>query len=323
MAYIVGNDISRWQGDVNWDVYKNNTHFCILKATEGVGFTDPKFSRNKSEGRRVGVPLGYYHFARPDLGNSPEAEADYFLKIVGGLIEGETLVLDYECANQIQAHVDWCRKWLDRVLAKTGVRALIYLNQSQVKKFNWQNVIDGGYGLWIAAYTGSPENNTYEKGQWAFAAMQQWTNNQTVPGIPAVADGNVFFGDLAGYKKYGWHAPQPVPEPTPPPSTPTPPVPEPLPSPTPPPADVYEADVVLTQQGFSVAGSIGKMRVLCGVKVRKNAGIVLEKSTESILSSEIPALSSAHDTIKSAHDILWGTGFWWTKLWRLKTLLPK
>ena len=69
MATIVGNDVSKWQLDIDWNVYKNNTNFCILKATEGVGFTDPKFFRNRDEGHRVGVALGFYHFARPDLGN--------------------------------------------------------------------------------------------------------------------------------------------------------------------------------------------------------------------------------------------------------------
>lgn len=135
---ILGNDVASYQGDINYDVYKNNSNFIIPKATEGVGFTDPKFKRNQSEARRVGLLRGYYHFARPDLGNSPEAEADFFLAVVGALQEGENLYLDYECANQVQAHVDWCRKWLDRVYQKTGVKPLIYLNQSQVKKFDWK-----------------------------------------------------------------------------------------------------------------------------------------------------------------------------------------
>lgn len=216
----LGNDISRWQGDVNFDTLKNNCQFLIIKASEGVGFVDPKFSRNKSEARRVGLPLGYYHFAHPDLGNFPETEAEYFLKTIGELQLGELLVLDYEPPNQKQTDVDWCRKWLDYVYSKTGVRALIYLNQSQVKKFNWQSVVDGGYGLWIAAYTGDPTKNNYEKGQWTFAAMQQWTNAQQVPGISGNVDGNVFFGTLDTLKKYGYRKgqntePQPTPTPIP------------------------------------------------------------------------------------------------------------
>jgi len=216
MTKSLGNDISKYQGDVNFDVYKDNANFVIAKATEGNGYTDGKFSRNQSEARRVGLPIGYYHFARPDLGNTPEAEAAYFLKVVGSPVEGEVYVLDYEPASNPNDAVVWCKAFLDYVYATIGVKPLIYLNQSQAKGFDWQPVIDGGYGLWIAAYTFDPNNNAAEIGKWPFAAMQQWTNNQTVPGIPVVADGNVFFGDIATFKKYGYKKPvEPTPTPTP------------------------------------------------------------------------------------------------------------
>ncbi len=216
MAISLGNDISKWQGDVNFDVFKDNAQFVIIKTSEGVGFTDPKFTRNQAEARRVGLALGYYHFARPDLGNSPEAEADYFLKVVGSPVEGEVYVLDYEPASNPGDTVTWCKRFLDRVLEKIGVKPLIYLNQSQVKGFNWDPVIAGGYGLWIAAYTYDPMNNTYEKGKWPFAAIQQWTNKQQVPGITGNTDGNVFFGDIPTFKKYGYKKPaEPTPTPSP------------------------------------------------------------------------------------------------------------
>lgn len=211
MSKILGNDVASFQGDINFDVYKNNAQFILCKATEGVGFTDPKFKRNQSEARRVGIALGYYHFARPDLGNTPEKEAEYFLQIIGSLQDGEMLVLDYEPNTQNQSHVDWCKKWLDFVKDKTGVKSLIYLNQSQVQKFNWQTVIDSEYGLWIAAYTYDPNKNDFIKGQWPFAAMQQWTNKQLVAGLPSRADGDVFFGDLDTFKKYGYKSPVVVP----------------------------------------------------------------------------------------------------------------
>lgn len=203
---LLGNDVAHHQGNINFDVYKNNTNFLIIKATEGTGYRDPKFIRNRDEARRVGLLLGYYHFARPDLNANPISEADWFLQTLGQIREGEMLVLDYEPAGQKQEWVDWCKRWLDHVFSRTGCRPLIYLNQSQVRKFNWQSVVDGGYGLWIAAYTYDPKKNDFEKGQWKFAAMQQWTNRQNVPGIAGNTDGNVFFGDENSFKKYGFPA---------------------------------------------------------------------------------------------------------------------
>lgn len=210
MANIVGNDISAiGQGQVNYDLYKNNSNFVIVKASEGRDFTDPQLSRNQSEARRVGLPLGYYHFARPDKGNSPDQESDKFLSAIGQLHEGEMLVLDFEVSYSDP--VNWCKKWLDIVASKTnGTKPLIYLNQSQVT-LPWQPVVDAGYGLWIAAYTFDPNNNNFKKGPWPFAAMQQWTNAQTVPGISTKVDGDIFFGDITTFKKYGYKAVTPPP----------------------------------------------------------------------------------------------------------------
>lgn len=202
---IKGVDISKWQGVVDFSKVKTVLEFVIIKATEGVGYTDTKFLANQKGVRDAKILLGYYHFARPDLNNTPEAEADYFLKIIGQLKTGELLVLDYECANQVQAHVTWCKKWLDRIFAKTGVRPLIYLNQSQTRKFNWLEVVNANYGLWLASYTHDANNNTGETGQWKTMAMQQYTNKLAVPGISGNVDGNVFFGTLASLKKYGYN----------------------------------------------------------------------------------------------------------------------
>lgn len=206
---IVGNDISKWQGDINFDVYKDHANFLIIKASEGNGYKDDKFSRNQSEARRIGLPLGYYHFARPEKGNTSEAEADWFLKTVGTPQEGEVFALDYEASWDGNV-VDWCKGFLDRVQEKIGVRCLIYLNQSLVKNYNWQSVIDGSYGLWIAAYTYDPNKNDFEKGKWPFAAMQQWTSQQQVPGISGNVDGDAFFGTVETFKKYGYHPSTPI-----------------------------------------------------------------------------------------------------------------
>lgn len=205
MSVTLGNDVASYQGIIDFEVYKNNSNFIIIKATEGNGFTDPRFKRNQSESRRVGLARGYYHFARPDLGNTPKSEADFFIKTLGDLENGEIVVLDYEPNNQVNQHVLWCKEWLDYVTEKLGCKPLIYLNQSQVMKFDWNPIVKAGYGLWIAAYTNNPQNNQFIKGQWPFAAMQQWTNSQKVPGINAGAvDGNVFFGDIETFKKYGF-----------------------------------------------------------------------------------------------------------------------
>lgn len=202
----LGNDISHWQGKIDWNTYKNNSQFVIMKASEGNYYKDTALDFNKTEARKTNLIVGFYHFARPSHGTSGTDEADYFLKTIGDFKEGELLVLDYE-DNWGGDVVAWCKAFLDRIREKlSGYNALIYLNQSHMS-LNWKPVIDTGVGLWIAAYTYDPYKNTFNKGQWPFAAMQQWSNKQSVPGIPVVTDGDVFFGNIDILKKYCYKAP--------------------------------------------------------------------------------------------------------------------
>ena len=110
---LKGIDISNWQGDVNFDSVSKTQDFVIIKATEGVGYKDPRFEQYRAELRRLKIPTGYYHFARPDLGNSPEAEAEWFLKVIQPLQAGESLYLDFEV--NASNPVSWCKSFLDRI----------------------------------------------------------------------------------------------------------------------------------------------------------------------------------------------------------------
>jgi GH25 family lysozyme M1 (1,4-beta-N-acetylmuramidase) len=211
---IVGNDISKYQGSVDFNTFKNNSNFVIIKVSEGNAYVDPTFSKNQAEAWRVGLPLGYYHFARPDLGNTPESEANFFLKTIGSIKEGDVLCLDFEPSWSGDGPT-WCKNFLSRVQTAIGVKCLIYMDQSRLKKWNWSIVSNEGFGLWVAAYTGSPTNNTFVTGSWKSAVMQQWTNGQNVPGIPASVDGDVFFGTITQFKAYGYKIPTPQPTPTP------------------------------------------------------------------------------------------------------------
>jgi GH25 family lysozyme M1 (1,4-beta-N-acetylmuramidase) len=237
---LIGNDVSEFQGAIDWPTYKNNTNFVVMKASEGNGYIDGWFGNNRGESRSLDLPRGFYHFARPDLGNTPEAEAQFFVNLLNGqpLQEGEILCLDYE----VNYHdpVNWCKAWLDKVFELTTVKPLIYLNQSTAA-LDWSPVVDADYGLWLASYQADGQGNT---GKWISMAMQQTGSTEQVPGIKGNVDRDVFFGDVATFRKYGFQlsvppeptpvpSPQPVPTPTPEP-VPTPiPVPEPLPTPIP------------------------------------------------------------------------------------------
>lgn len=58
-----GIDVSHHQGLIDWEaVSATKVQFVFLKATEGATHVDRRFARNLRGARRVGIPVGAYHF---------------------------------------------------------------------------------------------------------------------------------------------------------------------------------------------------------------------------------------------------------------------
>ena len=193
---LKGIDISNWQ-TVDFDTLK--TDFILMKVSEGVAFPDPKFLNFQKQARTKGLLIGYYHFAKPDLGNTPEVEAEYFLNLCKPT-QGEVLCLDFEVSYIDK--VVWCKKWLDYVYSKTKCRPVIYLNKSTISGNNWSPIIDAGYGLWMADYSYNPDSEV-PSNPWPICAFRQYSNKLAVSGITGVVDANVFYGNASAFKKYG------------------------------------------------------------------------------------------------------------------------
>lgn len=196
-----GVDISRWQQGI--DVALLAVDFVICKATEGNGYVDPNCNEFYQEAKSSGKKLGVYHYARPDLGNTAKAEADWFLSQVKGYIGEAILILDWEPKGEI-SNVSWAYDWLVRVYEVTGVRPMIYMSASPANSYDWSRVVNGNFGLWIASYgantgaAGSPPSNKY----WPFYTMWQYTSKGHLSGYSGNLDLNYFYGTRQAWDKY-------------------------------------------------------------------------------------------------------------------------
>lgn len=73
-------DISNNNDSVNINAYAKAGFRAIgIKASEGVSFFDPDHRGWCYAAGGKHLSIFHYHFARPDSGNSPEAEAAHFL----------------------------------------------------------------------------------------------------------------------------------------------------------------------------------------------------------------------------------------------------
>lgn len=199
-----GADISHHQGETDIAAFSKELGFLVIRASYGVGFADRQFSRNRDLSRDAGIPIGFYHYAYPTY-NEPEAEADWFLSVIGEIREGEFMALDFEEAYPDS--VGWSLRFLERIREKKSYLPLIYMNQNAVTSHDWSPVSSRGYGLWIARYganTGKEPKVDISTGPWPFAAMWQYTSKGTVAGRSPI-DLDVFYGDRDQLLKYGWH----------------------------------------------------------------------------------------------------------------------
>lgn len=183
MAVLWGLDVSRWQGQPDWDIARSRADFVFVKATQGTGLVDREFERNRLNLDRLGVPWGAYHFA--DVRADPIESAQHHLSTVGGPSPLPD-VLDIERAHGRNGDYigRWCLTWLDTVSRETGRRPLIYSSPSfltdRVKQFPRL----GDFPLWIAHWNVSAPT---VPAPWTDFTIWQFTNRGQVDGIPANA----------------------------------------------------------------------------------------------------------------------------------------
>lgn len=244
MTTILGFDASRWQGRISWpQLPRDGVSFVMMKASEGAlapgtpdaaavaqfGL-DPMFRTNWAASRSVGLVRGAYHFLRPDLRNSPEAEAEWFFSVVrGDLQPGDLLACD--CESGAGNLAGYAHRFMAHLELLCGFPPLFYASPSFLAAhgITYAN-LGKEFGLWEAFWTSRMPGPA---AGWPFIAMWQNTDAGTLAGIAGRVDEDVFQGDVATLRKYGkpgansmgsGSVTPPAPRPTPPPPTPAPPV---------------------------------------------------------------------------------------------------
>jgi len=192
---IEGIDVSNHQTRVDWELAKaHGIAFAYIKATEGVGFVDPKLGAFSTGAGEAGIPQGFYHFARPDthsgtttqlVTGDAQAEADAFLAVAfpkpGQLVP----VLDLETGGlSPKLLVAWTKAWLARVQERAGVEPIIYTFPSFWSQLGNTSQFDS-YRLWISN-TGVASPHLPD-GFKAYTIWQHSTNG-SVPGISGPVD---------------------------------------------------------------------------------------------------------------------------------------
>lgn len=196
---IHGIDVSKYQSTIAWEEVKAmkvkniQLGFAFIKATEGIGNTDPHFKRNWKKSKEAGIYRGAYHFFIASKDGKLQAE-NFIDK--AELEPGDLPpVLDVEQLNGTSSSQlrKEAKRWLETVEAYYKVKPIIYTNVDFYNR-HLGNEFDS-YPLWAAHYY-QPEQPRINRG-WVF---WQHSDQGRVNGIANPVDFNVFSGDSSEFK---------------------------------------------------------------------------------------------------------------------------
>jgi lysozyme len=199
-----GIDVSHHNGEIDWEAIQSaGVQFAILKASEGTRTVDSKFSYNVQEANRVGIPVGFYHFAH--MTNDPITEAQHYLLTIGEyrpelwhVLDMENQSLDGVTFSKSQVS-NWCRGWLQHVEMLTGKVPMIYTGAAFARTYFESDF--ARYPLWVAHYgTDTPLSNPV----WPEWTVFQYSDTGKVDGNGSTyMDLNELNGQIQDYVNIG------------------------------------------------------------------------------------------------------------------------
>lgn len=192
--HIIGIDISRHQGVVNFDKVKSTgVSFIFVRATDGVTYQDPTYRENFLSAKKLGITVGAYHFY--ETNDDPVAQITNFTDIVMLRPGDLPPVVDIERLhnkNDINVVAN-LKRFLDGIENHYGVKPIIYTGLN----FSNKHLTEfGEYPLWVAEYRKG--ELTLPKG-WTHWTFWQHSQSGKIDGIEVAVDLNRFQGDQASF----------------------------------------------------------------------------------------------------------------------------
>ncbi len=197
-AVKLGIDVSKWNGDIDWDVVKaEGVDFAIIRcgyrgSSSGWLIEDPYFYENVQGAKRAGIDVGVYFFTQAtDLVEAVE-EASMVVTLLGDTKLDYPVFIDTEGAggNGRADDIDPATRTavvnaFCQTIQNAGLDAGVYASRNWY--LNNLNIDDlNGQSIWLAEYRQTPE---YE-GKYD---IWQYTSSGSVAGIEGRVDLNISY----------------------------------------------------------------------------------------------------------------------------------
>jgi lysozyme len=189
---IKGIDVSKWQGNINWeDVKKDGIEFAIIRASYGKESVDPCFQINIEGAKKAGIHVGAYHYCYAKSIQEAEIEAKHFIDTITGHEFEYPLAVDIEDKSLENLNKDTLTDITNtflNVVKSAGYKTMVYANKYWFEnKLAIDKLLE--HKIWIARYNDRLDyNNRYD--------IWQYSSNGKIAGINGNVDLNYCYTDI-------------------------------------------------------------------------------------------------------------------------------
>ncbi len=194
----VGIDVSKWNGDIDWDKVKNaGVEFAIVRAgyrgsVTGSLVEDPYFAANMRGAAASGMPVGVYFFTQAVNEVEAVEEASAVLRLVREYELDYPIFIDTEGAGgngradglDVAARTQVCEAFC-RTIENAGYEAGVYGSRNWYNNRLETSKLEN-YCIWLAEYRSEPIYQGYYQ-------IWQYTSKGSIDGISGNVDMNISY----------------------------------------------------------------------------------------------------------------------------------
>jgi len=163
-------DISKWNGDINWDTAKPFIDFIIARVQDGSNYRDPRYLGYVTDMKRRGIPFGNYAFCRfVSVADAKKEAQDFWER---GDKSATVWVADVE-VKTMDDMVAGTQAFIDELRRLGAQKVGLYVGHHMYEPFG-MNSVNRDF-TWIPRYGGSKPK--YPCDIW------QYTETGSSPGI--------------------------------------------------------------------------------------------------------------------------------------------
>ena len=191
---MIGIDVSRWQGDIDFKkVKKAGAEFVIMRMAVSNGpddeiGLDSKFKQNLKNAKKAGLKIGVYVYTSPATVKEVKKQAEFIVKELDGTKLDFPIAYDFENwedVSKLKLNIHDLTNMMDefyKIVNEEGYEVMLYSSKKYLESV-W-GVVD--YPVWLAHYV----DQTSYQGEYI---MWQMTNEGKIDGIDTDVDIDIYY----------------------------------------------------------------------------------------------------------------------------------